>query len=70
VLVELVAEMGLVVRERVLSQLMALQGLGYQTVPLVVRELARVMRRSYGSVALVARGKDAVALRQRDIGRV
>lgn len=63
VLTRLVAEMLLVVRERVLSQLMALKGLGYQTVPLVVRELARVMRRSYGSVALVARGKDAVALR-------
>ena len=29
-----------------------------------------MVRRSYGSVALVARGKDAVALRQRDIGRV
>jgi hypothetical protein len=54
----------------VLSQLMALKSLRYQTGPLVGRVLARVMGGSYGSVALVARGKDAVALRQRDIGRV
>lgn len=53
-----------------LSQLITLKSLRYQTGPFVRRVFARVMGRSYGSVALVARGEDAVALRQRDIGRV
>ena len=66
----LVGGIAQVVRGLILSQLTALKSLRYQTGPLARRALARVMGRSYGSVALVARGKDAVALRQRDIGRV
>lgn len=66
----LVVEMANVFGLRFLSQLTALQSLRYQAGPLERRILSRLLRRSYGSVALVARGKDTVALRQRDGGRV
>lgn len=69
-LVGLVAGTDKVLFVEVLSQLMALKSLRYQTGPLMGRVLTKLVRRSYGSVALVARGKDAVALRQRDVGRV
>lgn len=55
---------------RVLLQLVALKSQRYQTGPLVGRLLARLLGRSYGRVALVVRGKDAVALRQRDCGGI